>query len=336
MDELTLLRRVREDAPVPVDALADARARVTGGIVASSTARRLRYSPRTPWKGRISVVAAAAVVVASGIVASVLIPTGNDSSAQAATILNDAAALTITTSDLVAAPGQYIKIETSARYATVWRSSDGEPVTWISPSTTVVYKPGDPDAEWVMERRQLAPDEFFGDGAKAAAMDEWSTKRDSPLINGIFRARDAAFYGAPDPATSTDALPRDPQELYDYIRAEYNGGSNNPDEDAWVRITDLLRTGTVPAELRSALYGAAALVPGIEVIPGETTLNGRTGIALGRTEPSRDERQDIIIDPENGELIGERTVRTEAGFGAPAGTTWAATAVTTTVVETTP
>ncbi len=296
----------------------------------------VRALPRATPRRHIAFASVGAVAAAAVILAGVIIPSGNDSSAQAATILNDAAALTITTSDLVAAPGEYIKIATEAIYATVGRSSDGEPVTWISPSTTTVYKPGDPDAEWVMERHDLAPTEFFGDGAKAAAMDNWATTQNRPTTNGIFRAQNAAFYGTPDPAWSTDALPRDPQELYEYIRAEYNGGSNNPDEDAWVRITALLRTGTAPADLRSALYGAAALVPGIEVIPGQATLNGRTGIAVGRIESSRDERQDIIIDPETGELIGERTVRTKAGFGAPAGTIWAATSVTKTVVVTTP
>jgi RNA polymerase sigma-70 factor (ECF subfamily) len=285
---------------------------------------------------RFAFAALGTVAAAALIVAGIVIPSGNHSSAQAADILNDAAALTFTAPDLVAGPGEFIKTSTYSTYATVGRSSDGEPVAWVSPSTTDVYKPADPDAEWVMERRDLAPTEFFGVGARAASVDIGAMARNSPLTNGIFRARDAAFYGTPDPTWSVDALPRDPQELYELIRAEYNGGSRGPDEDAWVRITALLRTGTAPADLRSALYGAAALVPGIEVIPGQATLNGRIGIALGRTESGRDERQDIIIDPGTGDLIGERTVRTQAGFGAPAGTTWAATAVTKTVVDTTP
>ncbi|WP_134519615.1 CU044_5270 family protein [Cryobacterium frigoriphilum] len=301
-----------------------------------ASAASIRTRPVVIRRRRIAFASVGAVAAAAVILAGVIIPSGNGSSAEAATILNDAAALTITSSDLVAAPGEYLKIATEAAYATVGRSGDGEPVTWISPSTITVYKPGDPDADWVMERHDLAPTEFFGDGAEASALANWAVMPNDPLTNGIFRAQDAAFYGAPDPARSTDALPRDPQELYEYIRSEYNGGSNNPDEDAWVRITALLRTGTAPADLRSALYRAAALVPGIEAIPGQATLNGRTGIALGRIESSRDERQDIIIDPETGELIGERTVRTKAGFGAPAGTIWAATAVTTTVVDTTP
>jgi hypothetical protein len=285
---------------------------------------------------RILFAAVAAAAVVAVIAGSVLIPSGNDSSAEAASLLNDAAALTVTASDIVAGPGQYLKIETLASYGRVGENSDGNKVSWLAPETTTVYQPGDPDAEWVMERRQLIPTKFFGDGAETAAMENWEVTKSDPLTNGIFRAKDAAFYGTSDPARSTDALPRDPKALYEYIRSEYNGGSNSADEDAWVRITALLRTGTAPADLRSALYSAAAMIPGIDVIPGEATLNGRTGIAIGLVETSRDERQDIIIDQKTGELIGERTVRTEDGFGAQAGTTWAATSVTTTVVDSAP
>ena len=305
-------------------------------ITTEEPASSTRAVTRLTIRHRVTFAAVGMVAAAALVVGSVLIPSGNNSSAEAATILRDAAGLTFTTSDVVAERGQYLKIETHASYGKVGENHEGNKVSWLAPETTTVYKPGDPDAEWVMERHQLIPTEFFGDGAEEAAMENWESTQRDPLTNGIFRAKDAAFYGTSDPARSTDALPRDPKKLYEYIRAEYNGGSNSADEDAWVRITALLRTGTAPADLRSALYSAAAMTPGIEVIPGEVTLNGRTGIAIGRVESSRDQRQDIIIDQKTGELIGERTVRTENGFGAPAGTTWAATSVSTSVVEVTP
>ncbi|PRY67200.1 hypothetical protein B0I08_10795 [Glaciihabitans tibetensis] len=285
---------------------------------------------------RIAFAAVGAAAAAALVVGSIFLPGGPDSSAEAATILNDAADLSIASAEIVAKSGQYLRIETHASYTNVGSSADGEKVSWVAPETTVVYKPADSDAEWVMERRQEIPTEFFGEGAEAAAMESWEDSKNSATQNGIFRARDAAFYGSPDPAWATDFLPRDPQKLYEYIRDEYNGGSTNADEDAWVRITALLRTGTAPADLRSALYSVAAMIPGIEIVPGGATLNGRTGIAIGRFEPARDERQDIIVDPTTGDLIGERTVRTVAGFGAPAGITRAATSVTTSVVTSTP
>lgn len=302
-------------------------------VVAEASVIAERAIPRASTRRRIAFASLGVAAVAAVIVAGVVIPSRGDASAEAATILNDAAALAVTSTDLVAGPGQYLKIATVANYVT-----GGPDGAWMSPSTYELYKPADPDAEWVLERREQAPTEFFGEESKAAAMADWEWRQSTPSrpTVGIFRAKDAAFYGTPDPAWSSESLPRDPRKLYAYLRSEYNGGSNNPDEDTWGRITALLRTGAAPADLRSALFGAAALLPGIEVIPGVVTLSGRTGIALGRVESSRAERQDIIIDPTTGELIGERTVLTEARGTAAAGTTLSATAVTITVVDTAP
>lgn len=316
------VRTMRENVMSQIDS-AESPARSTGAVSRKRPVRFIAF-------------AAVGMAAAAAVVAGVILPGSDDAPAHAATVLRDAADLTITSNDIVLASGQYLKIETLASYAIVGANNEGERVAWLAPQSTVVYKPVDLDAEWVMERRQQMPTEFFGEGAEAAAMDDWALTGTDTLTNGIFRAKDGAFYGTPDPANSTDALPRDGKELYEYIKAGYTGGSNSADEDSWVRITELLRTGTAPADLRSALYDAAAMIPGIEITESQAALNGRTGIAIGRVESSRDQRQDIIIDPKTGELIGERTVRTTAGFGAPAGTTWAATSVTTTVVDSTP
>ncbi|MCU1425751.1 MAG: hypothetical protein JWM51_2042 [Microbacteriaceae bacterium] len=298
--------------------------------------RSSHSAPHPSRRRRITFAAVGAAAAAAVIVAGLIIPSGTDAPAEAATALRAAADLAITASDPIVGPGQYLKIETTAEYTIVGQTSTGEKVAWVAPQTTAVFRPGDPAADWVMERHQLIPTRFYGDEAKAAAMEDFAFTGRDPLTNGIFRAKDGAFYGPATTKDSGDEFPRDPEELYEYIRAGYAGGSSNPDEDAWVRITDLLRTGTVPADLRSALYDAAAMIPGMEILPGGATLNGRTGIAIGRVESSRDARQEIIIAPETGDLIGERTVRTTAGYGAPAGTIWSATSVTTTVVDSTP
>ena len=50
-----------------------------------------------------------------------------------------------------------------------------------------------------------------------------------------------------------DQMPRDPAALRGHFYDAYTGGSASIDEDVWVRIADLLRTGEVPADLRAAL-----------------------------------------------------------------------------------
>ncbi|KQR44535.1 hypothetical protein ASF82_14055 [Frigoribacterium sp. Leaf164] len=314
-EQITTMRRSVLDG-IPVATLEAERG--------AARARRQRRSP--------VYAAVVTAVVAAVVVGSIVLPRAGDE-AQAATLLREAAALTVTASDPVVAPGQFLRTTTEAVYATVGQNRAGDMVTYLVPSTSTVYEPGDPAAEWTLVREDHEPTTFYGDDAEQVAEEN---RVESPETNGTWRARDGAFYGTPaaDPATAD--LPRDPQELYDHLVASYDGGSNSRDEATWVAITDLLRTGTAPADLRSALYGAAALVPGIEIVDEHVTIDGVTGVALGREEPTRSERQDIVIDPSTGELIGERVVQLEAAYGAPAGTVTAQTSVTRTVVDRAP
>ena len=102
-----------------------------------------------------------------------------------------------------------------------------------------------------------------------------------------------------------------------------------------VFIADLLRTGLVPADLRAALYKAAAMIPGVTIMEGQANLDGRTGVAIGRTEGTL-MRQEIIIDPKTGQVIGERQVLTKDYGVMPTGTPLAWTAVETSVSDTAP
>jgi hypothetical protein len=60
----------------------------------------------------------------------------------------------------------------------------------------------------------------------------------------------------------------------------------------------------LPADLRTALYQAMTHIPGVEITVG-VTLGGRTGTAIGLTM-GRAGREEIVIDPADGSLIGRR------------------------------
>ena len=62
------------------------------------------------------------------------------------------------------------------------------------------------------------------------------------------------------------------------------------------------------------------MIPGVTVTEGQANLDGRTGVAIGRLEegPAKT-RQELIIDPETGLLIGERSVLTQAQEGISGG-----------------
>lgn len=101
-------------------------------------------------------------------------------------------------------------------------------------------------------------------------------------------------------------------------------------------ITDGLRTGAVPADLRAAMYKAAALIPGVVLGDRQATVDGRTGTAIGLPNPEGTSRHDLIIDPISGLVIREQYVLLVDFPGSPAGTVSGWTAIITSVVDEAP
>ncbi|WP_159803608.1 hypothetical protein [Arthrobacter zhaoguopingii] len=101
-------------------------------------------------------------------------------------------------------------------------------------------------------------------------------------------------------------------------------------------MADRLRSGVLPADVWASLYQAAALIPGVEFVEDQATLDGCTGTAIGRVEINGNFRQDIIVDPDTGLFIGERRTELTAHGGIPANTITSWSAVTTTVVADAP
>lgn len=220
-------------------------------------------------------------------------------SAHAAGVLRAAAEQTTTFVDPVAKPGEYLLIHTHANWSVSSADASGGMSTRMNAQTIDVYVPGNRDEEWVLDR-------------------DWGDAGPAPMDDGVIRAKDGHFYGGPWTPLSDeelDALPRDGQALYDHFNAQYQGGSASRDEDNFVRITDLLRLGLVPADLRAGLYKALALIPGVTASE-QANFDGKVGIAIGRTEPLRaGQRAEMIIDPDTGLVIGERSIMTYAAFG---------------------
>jgi hypothetical protein len=280
-------------------------------------------------------------VAAALVVTGVIVPTGGGggATAQASGFLKSAASATIETADPVVEPGQFLRIETLQ----VSGVSDGtrEAPMYQLAARDVLYIPENRSGTWVWERHNLPSIGYFSAEGKAAAerSDADVDRFADPDLNGVLREKAGAFYGsAPQTEQAFDELSRDPETLRDYFYNEYAGGSSSIDEDVWVRITDLLSTGEVPADLRAALYRALALVPGVTIVENDATLDGRTGVALGYTEPARGSiwRDEIIIDPITGLVIGDRAVTLNDWEDIPAGTTLSWSTVHTSVVDGTP
>lgn len=348
MDDLQLLREMRSDiGSAPSATLARGRTKLMSridstsrsgastGTLAPATVSPIRFRRRVLFAS-----AAAALLVGGIVVADVVRPSGPGATAEAAEVLNNAAAATIQTSDPVVGAGQYLKIETISLYGGSAVAADGSQLFWQEKGGGQVYVPADRDGEWVWNREESVPVEFSSEAAKAEAT-RLQEKTPSDMV-GIQRAPGGAFYGGEKvivggmPLSEAANLPRDPRALLDVIQERTKGAGKSPEIKALGTITAALRTGVIPADLRAAFYKAAALIPGVTVADKQATIDGRTGVAIGIASPDGGSRQETIIDPATGLLIGERTVMLKDYPGSPAGTIITWTSVRTSVVNAAP
>jgi len=252
--------------------------------------------PSRPSRTRRIVLTAAAAAVGALVVGQISITA---QSAHAAGVLRAAADQSMTFTDPVPGQGQYLLVHTHANWLASGIDEAGNIENSMNAQTIDVYRPGDPAQEWVLRR-------------------DWGDGHPVPMEIEVIRAKDGHFYGGPWTLMSDDelaALPRDGQALYDHFNSSYQGGSASRDENNFVRITDILRMGLIPADLRAGLYDALALIPGVTATE-QANFDGKVGIAIGRTEPLRaGQRAEMIIDPTTGLVIGERTIMTYAAFG---------------------
>lgn len=250
---------------------------------------------RTSPTRRILLTAAAATVGAL-VVGQISITA---QSAHAAGVLLAVADQSMTFVDPVPGPGQFLLVHTHANWLVSGIDEAGKMKNSMNAQTIDVYRPGNPDADWVLRR-------------------DWGDGHPVPMEIEVIRAKDGHFYDGPWTLMSDEeleALPRDGQALYDHFNSSYQGGSASRDENNFVRITDILRMGLIPADLRSGLYKALALIPGVNASE-QANFDGKVGVAIGRTEPLRaGQRAEMIIDPATGLVIGERTIMTYAAFG---------------------
>lgn len=293
MDELTLLRKTRNDAYNPThSALAAGRERLMGRVAAGNPAwlahsrGRRRLLPRVSWAASGIAAALIALTVAGNVALDA-------ESAQASELLRAAASETTHYADLKPGSGQYLRARTRTR------SLDCD-VAGCKPNDQVmdVYMPADSTSEWVLRR-------------------DWGHQKG---VTGksveTLKAAGGRFYGTPWVGADYRDIPVDGAAAYAWIDRQYTGGSMSREEDDFARTIDVLRSGLVPAAQRAALLNALSRIPGVTATENIKNLDGVAGVAIGRTEPLRaGERQEIIIDPTTGMVIGERVMTGATIFG---------------------
>lgn len=345
MDELTLLRRLDADAPDPNrQTSTDAFAALEQRMAAAEHANRAHMAPRRRRTVRLRwavlTTAGAAALAAALVLTDTLGVAGirPGATAQAAELLNKAADTTIRTIDPTVGPGQYRKVVFHSVHQTDGGNGKIEGVYSIHEDRTT-WIPADPNNEWFQVRYPThSAGQYFTKDAKQLA--EYDDRMSAKVKPQILHGRAANFFGGQQQATPADVngLPRDPRVLLNHIYRVTLGTGNSPDGEALVFIADTLNTGFATASTRAALFRAAALISGVTLTADSATLDGTTGVAIGRVEPKYGIRQDLIIDPATGEMIGEREVATRDlpdGTGK-AGDTLSWSSATTTIVNEVP
>jgi hypothetical protein len=76
-----------------------------------------------------------------------------------------------------------------------------------------------------------------------------------------------------------ESLPTDPRQLLNLIQRQVSPVGRS-DVEAFLAIGQLLSAAILPPQTAAALYRAAALIPGVTVVPGATDALGRPGIGI--------------------------------------------------------
>lgn len=72
-------------------------------------------------------------------------------------------------------------------------------------------------------------------------------------------------------------------------------------------VVSLLEWGTVPADLREALYGALGYHPWVVVEEHAKTRDDRRAVSIWAEDRIGGTKMELLVDPVNGELVGTRT-----------------------------
>ena len=109
------------------------------------------------------------------------------------------------------------------------------------------------------------------------------------------------------------SLPTDPHALLSLIEREMQGQLPRP-EEAFTTIGDLLGAAIAPPRISAALYRAAALIPGVTVVPDATDAIGRHGVAVAYTY--QDIRTEWIFSKQTLRYLGNRDINVTTGSSA--------------------
>ncbi|MGW5333103.1 CU044_5270 family protein [Streptomyces bauhiniae] len=126
-------------------------------------------------------------------------------------------------------------------------------------------------------------------------------------------------------AAQIAALPTDPKVLLAEIHAETKGQAPGTNAAAFSWIGDTVAENIVPPKVMAALWRAAALIPGVQLVDDATDAAGRHGKAIAHVAAG--ERTEYIFDDRTHLFLGERSYLVKDTSAGKAGQLTSTTAV---------
>jgi hypothetical protein len=312
MNDLDILAEFRVDVP-PAEptALRAARDRLLSTPAPTSSSMKSRRSRRIGLRWRLAIggavaVAAAAALAVPGLV-GVKVPTSTPDT-EAAHILQHAALVAQELPMADPDPNQLVFIESVTDYANANVNSQGV-TTWTNepPKLRQIWLSVDGRSNGLLRERPLA-----GPGA-------WTfTYQLAGCRNG--HANPVPRQVSDDSCDTRPAyrgdLPTTADAMLKYLYRHSDGG-NPRDQQAFVTVGDTIRESYLPPAALSAMFAAAARIPGVTVDHDAVDASGRHGIAVARTFNGI--AAELIFDPDTYRYLGDREVATQNGDGLTTG-----------------
>ncbi|MEV1088398.1 CU044_5270 family protein [Streptomyces microflavus] len=297
MDEMTRLRELRADAPVPDRAgLAPGRERLTDAIAGKDRRRTfaLRLRPMLrDW--RVTSLGAVVAVTAAALVITQVVGTSAPAPSAPATVVGDldlsspAAALNRAADHL---ERQEVPPEPRADQWIYIREVDG----------------------WQEQQWEELPEKVRKKTPMTYSPDQWVPYDDKAAEND---ASDTDYRTARESYRIAAALPEDPEALLARLREVFptgNGPDGAPeakDEHSFRALAVLLESYPIPPDALARIYRAMATVGGVKVTDHLIRdASGREVIAVTRKYDESDSRREILIDPVDYSYAGNRDVVT--------------------------
>jgi hypothetical protein len=256
---------------------------------------------------RVIQLAAVAAVIAAVIATVALIPLGSTSgpTPAVAAALRQLAQIAANGPSLVPAPGQYLYTRSEGRDAAFGGDGSGPAKECITYSTGQRRL-------WVgangsgLLREQSGPNSFTSARDRAVCASMRMTRASGAGTSNLWFAADCFQLG---PARNMSALSTDPRTLLGQMR-RLDGGPRDAAED-FVHIGDFLRETDASPALRAALYRAAALIPGIQLLGTVRDHIGRSGLGVALEHDHV--RNELIFNHQTAALMAEQSTGNSPG-----------------------